>query len=70
MKVPYACSVHGHEEAETVARAIRENRLAPGPDVLAFEKRVAALFGKSHGILVNSGSSANLLALELLDLQR
>jgi len=68
MKVPYAQSVHGRAEADNVARAIRQNRLAPGPDVLEFEERVAALFGKAHGIMVNSGSSANLLALELLDL--
>lgn len=68
MRVPYALSVHGQEEVRNVCRAISENRLAPGPDVLAFEHRVAALFGKEHGIMVNSGSSANLLALELLNL--
>lgn len=68
MKVPYAQSIHGRAEMDNVWRAIQQNRLAPGPDVLEFERRVAALFGKDHGIMVNSGSSANLLALELLDL--
>ena len=32
------------------------------------ERQVAALFGKSHGVMCNSGSSALYLALELLDL--
>jgi len=68
MKVPYAQSIHGAEEMLRVCNAISENRLAPGPDVIAFENRVASLFGKNHGVMVNSGSSANLLALELLNL--
>ncbi len=68
MRVTYALSVHGQEEVDAVCRAIRENRLAPGQDVLKFEERVATLFGKNYGVMTNSGSSANLLALELLDL--
>ena len=68
MRVPYAQSVHGQEEIDKVVAAIRENRLAPGPDVLRFETEVATIFGKKFGIMVNSGSSANLLALQLLDL--
>ena len=68
MRVSYAQSVHGQEEKNLVCKALDENRLAPGTDVLEFEKRIAGLFGKAHGIMVNSGSSANLLALELLDL--
>ena len=68
MRVTYALSVHGQEEIVAVTKAIQENRLAPGQDVLEFERRVSALFGKPFGIMTNSGSSANLLALELLDL--
>src|SRR6185295_14735828 len=34
----------------------------------AFEQKVAAMFGKKYGVMVNSGSSANLLAFELLNL--
>lgn len=68
LRVPYAQSVHGEAEIYNVVNAIRENRLAPGRDVLEFERRIAQLFGKPHGVMVNSGSSANLLALELLDL--
>jgi CDP-6-deoxy-D-xylo-4-hexulose-3-dehydrase len=38
-----------------------------GDNVKLFEKKVSDLFGKERGIMVNSGSSANLLAMELLD---
>ena len=38
-----------------------------GPETQEFEKRVAKLFGKKYGIMVNSGSSANLLAVELMN---
>lgn len=41
-----------------------------GPTVETFEAGIAALFGKRHGVMVNSGSSANLLALAALDLPR
>jgi CDP-6-deoxy-D-xylo-4-hexulose-3-dehydrase len=34
------------------------------------QENVATLFAKNHGIMVNSGSSANYLAVELLDLPR
>ena len=35
-----------------------------------FEQRVANLFGKRYGLFVNSGSSANILALAALDLPK
>ena len=41
-----------------------------GARVRAMQERVAALFAKRHGIMVNSGSSANYLAVELLDLPK
>jgi CDP-6-deoxy-D-xylo-4-hexulose-3-dehydrase len=40
-----------------------------GPRTLEFEKQVSARFGKKHGLFVNSGSSAILLALCSLDLK-
>ena len=39
-----------------------------GRRVLEFEKNVSNLFGKNFGCMVNSGSSANLLALSILGL--
>ncbi len=67
LRVPYALSVHGREEAAAVARVIVEHRTALGRETAEFEKGVAKLFGKKYGVMVNSGSSANLLAFEVLN---
>ncbi len=37
--------------------------LMNGPCVQSFEQKAAKIFGKKYGLMVNSGSSANLLAL-------
>lgn len=68
MKVPYAKSVHGQEEIAAVIEVL-ENNTALGPKADEFEKKIAAMFGKEYGIMVNSGSSANLLAFEIMNLQ-
>jgi len=69
-RVLYAEARYGIEEIEAVASVLRNQPLAlmNGPSVSMFEKRVADLFGKSAGVMVNSGSSANLLALAALKL--
>jgi CDP-6-deoxy-D-xylo-4-hexulose-3-dehydrase len=41
-----------------------------GPLVKEFETKVAKVFGKKYGVMVNSGSSANLIALASLDLPK
>ncbi|MDZ4760264.1 MAG: aminotransferase class I/II-fold pyridoxal phosphate-dependent enzyme [Alphaproteobacteria bacterium] len=67
MRVPYGKSVHGEEEVAAVAAVLRGSTQM-GVSVRTFEQRVADLFGKKHGVMVNSGSSANYLAVELLAL--
>ena len=67
IRVPYGLSVHGEEEIKAVVDVLRGNT-ALGPKTEEFEKKIAKLFGKKYGVMVNSGSSANLLALELLNL--
>src|SRR3989338_8079575 len=69
MRVPYALSVHGKEEIDAVVRVLKSNT-ALGEKTKEFEKKIAALFGKKYGCMVNSGSSANLLAFQLLNLPR
>ena len=66
-RVPYGLSVHGEEEIAAVADILRTSTQM-GSSVAEMEQEVASLFGQSHGIMVNSGSSALMLALELLDL--
>jgi CDP-6-deoxy-D-xylo-4-hexulose-3-dehydrase len=68
MRVPYGQTVHGEEEIAAVTRVLRTSTQM-GANVRSFEDRVAALFAKRHGIMVNSGSSANFLAVELLGLE-
>jgi CDP-6-deoxy-D-xylo-4-hexulose-3-dehydrase len=66
-RVPYGRTVHGEEEIAAVTEVLRSSTQM-GEHVRAFEVRVAALFEKQYGIMVNSGSSANYLAVELLGL--
>lgn len=70
LRVPYALSAHGKEEAAAVMRVIDEHRTNLGREVRTFEAKVAKIFGKKFGVMVNSGSSANLLAFEILDLPK
>lgn len=69
-RVLYAGSVHDDAEIDAVVEVLRSGPGAfrIGRRVAEFERQVAALFGKSSGIAVNSGSSALYLAVELMDL--
>jgi len=68
-RVSYAGSVHGQAEIDAVVDALQDPRgLWPGKRVNEMERAVAALFAKRAGLMVNSGSSALYLAVELLDL--
>ena len=68
-KVWYARAKFGQEEIDAVVKTLNEFQLSPGKYTAQFEKEVAKLFGKGHGVMVNSGSSALLLAAELLNIQ-
>ena len=70
-RIEYAGSIHDEEEIEAVVGVLRggPTALRIGRHVRAFEAGVAELFGKSRGIMVNSGSSALYLAVELLGLE-
>jgi CDP-6-deoxy-D-xylo-4-hexulose-3-dehydrase len=63
---PDTFDVYGEEEIQAVVDSLRDGWLAPGKRVKEFEEKVAKLFGKKYGVMVNSGSSANLLAAEEL----
>ena len=69
-RVFYSSSVHDEREIEAVVEVLRSGPqgLWPGRRVAAMERQVAALFGKTAGVMVNSGSSALYLAVELLGL--
>ncbi|HEY1032369.1 MAG TPA: aminotransferase class I/II-fold pyridoxal phosphate-dependent enzyme [Flavipsychrobacter sp.] len=63
--VPYGKAVYGEAEIEAVMQVLRSSTQM-GKHVRKMEERVAALYGKKYGIMVNSGSSALYLAADLL----
>jgi CDP-6-deoxy-D-xylo-4-hexulose-3-dehydrase len=67
ISVPYGQTVHGEEEIAAVVNVLRTSTQM-GNHVREMEQKVAALFSKNYGIMVNSGSSANYLAIEILQL--
>ena len=63
---PTAFSSWGPEEGDAMMRVILSGRYTMGPEVEAFEREFAAYHARKHGIMVNSGSSANLIAVAAL----
>jgi CDP-6-deoxy-D-xylo-4-hexulose-3-dehydrase len=62
---------YGEEEIKAVEQCLRDGWLAGfGPKSIEFEEKIAKKFGKKYGVLVNSGSSACLLALASLQLPK
>lgn len=70
LRIPYALAVYDDHEIKRVVNVLKEHREAMGKETAGFEKKTAKAFGKKYGVMVNSGSSANLLALELLNLPK
>lgn len=64
--VPYAGRVFDENEVEAAVGATLDFWLTLGPEGEAFERELAAILGVKHSLLVNSGSSANLVALAAL----
>jgi CDP-6-deoxy-D-xylo-4-hexulose-3-dehydrase len=65
-KVTEAGPVHDEREIEAVLDVLRNGNLDLGPKVEEFERRGAELLAKRHGVMVNSGTSAIWLAVDLL----
>jgi CDP-6-deoxy-D-xylo-4-hexulose-3-dehydrase len=64
--IPYAGRVFAEEEVEAAVGATLDFWLTLGQEGAAFEKELAAFLGVRHSLLVNSGSSANLIAISAL----
>mmetsp|Transcript_78584 Transcript_78584/g.177496 ORF Transcript_78584/g.177496 Transcript_78584/m.177496 type:complete len:437 (+) Transcript_78584:49-1359(+) len=67
---PNKFEAYGEEEIQAVTQCLRDGWLAPGPRTEEFEARVSAIFGKKCGVMVNSGSSGNLIGLAVLGLEK
>jgi CDP-6-deoxy-D-xylo-4-hexulose-3-dehydrase len=64
--VPYAGRVFDEDEVEAAVSATLDFWLTLGPEGEAMEKELAEFMGVKHCLLVNSGSSANLIAFSAL----
>jgi CDP-6-deoxy-D-xylo-4-hexulose-3-dehydrase len=64
--VPYAGRVFDGDEVAAAVRSVLDFWLTLGPQGDGFERELAAAVGARRSVLVNSGSSANLLAVSSL----
>src|SRR5687767_15901213 len=56
----------GQEELDAMQRVLRSGRFTMGEQVRLFEDAFAERFGMKHAVMVNSGSSANLVGIAAL----
>ena len=64
--IPYGGRVYDEKEIQAAVAASLDFWLTLGPEGEAFEKEFAGYLGVRHALLVNSGSSANLVAFAAL----
>lgn len=69
MKISYGKNVYDNNEIIAVIKTLKKSTQM-GANVKKFENKVAKKFGKKRGLMVNSGSSALLLALRVLDFKK
>ena len=69
MKISYGKNVYGKEEINSVVKQLQKTTQM-GSAVSEFEKLVAKQFSKKFGLMVNSGSSALTLAMNVLNFKK
>jgi len=71
-KIYYGKPVYDNKEINAVINVLKNKSLTliDGENVKNLEKAVANIFGKKFGLMVNSGSSANLLAIASLNFKK
>lgn len=65
-KYPLATATWDEAEYDALQRVIASGMFSMGPNVFEFEKQFANYLGVKHCVMVNSGSSANLLMVAAL----
>jgi CDP-4-dehydro-6-deoxyglucose reductase, E1 len=66
LKYPLASSSWGEEEIVALEKVIGSGNFSMGPITLEFEKAFSDYIGSKYSVMVNSGSSANLLMIASL----
>ena len=69
MKISYGKNVYNSHEIKSVVKTLKKSTQM-GESVKKFEKNISAISAKKYGLMVNSGSSALILALKVLDLPK
>jgi|TARA_B110000967_G_C18850499_1_gene544348 CDP-6-deoxy-D-xylo-4-hexulose-3-dehydrase len=69
MKISYGKNVYGKEEIAAVNKTLLKSTQM-GKSVKEFEKKIAKYFSKKYGLMVNSGSSALTLAMNVLNIKK
>ncbi len=68
-RIPYGLNVYDQQEINAVLNTLKKSTQM-GKSVDTFEKKISKLFSKKYGLMVNSGSSALLLALKVMNLKK
>ena len=68
-KIPYGRNVYNYKEINAVIKTLKKSTQM-GASVQKFENKIAKLFLKKYGLMVNSGSSAIILALKVMNLKK
>tara|TARA_B110000438_G_scaffold297579_1_gene344181 strand:+ start:238 stop:1449 length:1212 start_codon:yes stop_codon:yes gene_type:complete len=69
IKIPYGKNVYNNKEISAVIKTLKKSTQM-GKSVNIFENKIANLFSKKYGLMVNSGSSALILALRVLNFKK
>ena len=71
-KIYYGRAVYNKKEINAVLSVLKNKSLSliDGDNVKKLEKTVSKIFGKKYGLMVNSGSSANLLGLSSFNFKK
>lgn len=67
--ISYGKNVYDKLEINAVLKTLKKSTQM-GQAVNSFESKIAPLFGKKYGLMVNSGSSALILAFKVLNLKK
>ena len=67
--ISYGKNVYDELEVNAVLKSLKKSTQM-GYSVASFEKKIAPVFAKKYGLMVNSGTSAITLALKVLDFKK
>ena len=68
-KIPYGKNVYDSKEISAVLKTLKKSTQM-GDSVSNFENKISKFFSKKYGLMVNSGSSALMLALKVMDFKK